>query len=360
MRIDFVQHLFSPFTNKPLQCEAFQSEIINGREHVRMGRLFTAEEEYPIIDYVPRILVTELLSSVLDHKPEFIIHFGNCFKSFSAARAADASQLSIEQHSQKSFGYQWNEFSEFYLQAWQDNFWMYVGKHLTKENFADKHVLDVGCGFGRHLYFAAKCGAKLAVGVDLSHAVDAAAKNLRNLDNVLIIQADVHNLPFRQAFDTAYTIGVLQHVTRPGEAIFKISQNIKPGGRFFAWVYGPRPRAYHIVVDNLRRVTTKMPVRMLYYFSLLLTIPSYILFVLPRKLLEKFGASRIAAKIPFSHYARYPFRVSHTDWFDRLGAPKTEYFTLETCRIFMSRSTLKEVSVEPRQGGGWLLFGSKV
>jgi type I protein arginine methyltransferase len=45
---------------------------------------------------------------------------------------------------------------------------IYQNSHL----FKDKVVLDVGCGTGILSMFAAKAGAKLVVGVDMSNIID--------------------------------------------------------------------------------------------------------------------------------------------------------------------------------------------
>jgi len=46
--------------------------------------------------------------------------------------------------------------------------------------FKGKTVLDVGCGTGILSMFAAKAGAALVVGIDMSNIIDQAQKNHRN------------------------------------------------------------------------------------------------------------------------------------------------------------------------------------
>merc|ERR1712024_389358 len=62
---------------------------------------------------------------------------------------------------------------------------MWHNKHL----FKGKVVLDVGCGTGILSMFAAKAGAKMVIGVDMSSIVESAQKIVaaNNLDDVVTI-----------------------------------------------------------------------------------------------------------------------------------------------------------------------------
>src|SRR5256885_13161902 len=87
-----------------------------------------------------------------------------------------------------------------------------------KDAFAGRRVLDAGGGKGRHLRLAAAFGAKEVIGVDLGPAVDAAAQNTADLDNVHVVQGDLTRPPFRlESVDLIYSIGVLHHLPRSEE-----------------------------------------------------------------------------------------------------------------------------------------------
>jgi protein arginine N-methyltransferase 1 len=53
---------------------------------------------------------------------------------------------------------------------------IYQNRHL----FKDKVVLDVGCGTGILCMFAAKAGAKLVIGVDMSNIIDQAKEIVKD------------------------------------------------------------------------------------------------------------------------------------------------------------------------------------
>src|SRR5437868_542388 len=101
-----------------------------------------------------------------------------------------------KQHYAGSFGFQWLKHDRTQLdtensQRSENDFTLKTG--LTKSDLAGKLVLDVGCGMGRYAEVASRWGAQV-VGIDLSLAVEAAARNLANRD-VTIFRADVFSLP---------------------------------------------------------------------------------------------------------------------------------------------------------------------
>src|SRR5256712_4329970 len=107
---------------------------------------------------------------------------------------------------------------------------------VGKEAFAGRAVLDAGCGKGRHLRLAAAFGAKEVIGVDLGPAVDAAAQNTADLDNVHVVQGDLTRPPFRlESVDLIYSIGVLHHLPEPEAGFRALSPLLVPRGRVVAW-----------------------------------------------------------------------------------------------------------------------------
>jgi SAM-dependent methyltransferase len=230
---------------------------------------------------------------------------------------------------------------------------------MSTSDFKGKLVLDCGCGFGRHLYYVAEAEAEFVVGIDLSHAVEAAAHNIDKFSNADVVQASIYALPFRPIFDIAYSIGVIQHTTDPKRALQAIGSLIKPGGILYAWIYGPRPWWYRFIVDNLRLISLKLGDRSLYWLSYLLALGSYGLVALPRRVLNKLGLTKGSLDIPVMRYAEYPFAVSHADWFDRLGAPITAYFSQREAEELLNQVPCTVRKIKFRSGGSWKLFGIK-
>jgi 2-polyprenyl-3-methyl-5-hydroxy-6-metoxy-1,4-benzoquinol methylase/uncharacterized protein YbaR (Trm112 family) len=144
-----------------------------------------------------------------------------------------------------SFGLQWNRFSGTQLDSVN-------GQSFSRKRFEDevrwtrqwckdKLILDAGCGAGRFSEIAAGTGCRL-VSVDMSSAIDAAAKSLYGHENISFVQADICNLPFRPStFDGMYCIGVLQHTENPAASLRNLIEAVIGGGRFAVTIYARRP-----------------------------------------------------------------------------------------------------------------------
>jgi SAM-dependent methyltransferase len=111
---------------------------------------------------------------------------------------------------------------------------------------AGDRVLDVGAGFGRHVYECARRGADVV-------ALDYAAGEVVQTQNTLAamyaaselqpgrlaacVRADAGKLPFPDAtFDVVITSEVLEHIQDDVSAIAEMVRVLRPGGRFAATV----------------------------------------------------------------------------------------------------------------------------
>jgi SAM-dependent methyltransferase len=137
-----------------------------------------------------------------------------------------------------------------------------------------KLVLDAGCGAGRFAEVALRAGARV-VGVDLSYAIDAAAQNVQRWEAVDLIQADLLRLPLKPAsFDLVMSLGVLHHTPNPRQAFGQLLRLVKPGGKITITVYSGYNKVYVRSTELWRRLTTRLPLKWVYYLSHL-AIPLY-------------------------------------------------------------------------------------
>lgn len=166
------------------------------------------------------------------------------------------------EHYTGSFGYQWNTFARAQLDSAngttrsRDTFVEKTG--LSLDGLRGARVLDAGCGMGRFAEVCIEAGADVHA-IDLSTAVEAAARNLGHHPNVSFYQADIMNLPFVDgAFDVVYSLGVLHHTPDTKKAFLSLTRLVKPGGRIVIWVYSSKLRLM-FGGELLRMVTPHLP-----------------------------------------------------------------------------------------------------
>lgn len=310
------------------------------------------KKRYPVIAGIPRMLPSSMINSAL--MSGFRKRYGNII---AEKRTEISGADKLKERTSKSFGFQWNAFSEMYPE-YEQNFLSYI-EPLKPSFFKGKLVLDAGCGFGRHTYYAAKYGAQV-VGFDLSDAVDAAYRNCGKMGNVHIVQGDIYHIPFRKEFGFIMSIGVLHHLPDPRAGYMNLVRLARPGTLVYAWLYGKEGRTFKTVFleGTIRKVAVRMPQRMLYYFCYLpatLYHSSNLLY----KALMKAGASMVAEKLPFKNYAKFPFRVKLADAYDFLGTPVNNYYTKEEALQWARKAKLKDISVTSLSGRSWRIFGKK-
>jgi ubiquinone/menaquinone biosynthesis C-methylase UbiE len=96
-------------------------------------------------------------------------------------------------------------------------------------------VLEVGCGVGAQtVTLATRSPDAQFISIDVSEDSLGKAKQaveMTNLTNVSFQQANVFNLPFQtESFDHVFVCFVLEHLSRPLEALAILKRQLKPGG----------------------------------------------------------------------------------------------------------------------------------
>ncbi len=143
-------------------------------------------------------------------------------------------------HYTEAFGYQW-------LQHAKTQYDSFTGMPVSENRIRietkwpdttpGEKILEVGSGSGRFTEQLIKKGAFIA-SFDASVAVEANYASHGNNPNVLIVQADIYNLPFRDAyFDKLVCIGVLQHTPNPQKSIQSIVAKVRRGGHCAMDIY---------------------------------------------------------------------------------------------------------------------------
>lgn len=202
--------------------------IQSGVLHDKNGHAF------PIVDFIPRFVPAE-----------------NYAANFSAQWENWPELLS--------------EYDGYRLRFQQETKW---GSDLQ-----NRIVMEAGCGAGTFTEFALATGATV-FSFDLSDGGVRAnyKKNGRNM-NLLLVQADIFNIPVKQDFfDYAYCFGVLQHTPNPKAAFLSICRHLRRGvGKIATDIYTMPPlgHPYEPLWKNkyrMRRLLTGVSDKNIYRF----------------------------------------------------------------------------------------------
>lgn len=178
--------------------------------------------------------------------------------------------------SAERFGYQWNKFPkiipEYELQFLK---WVYP---LNKKSFKNKIVLDAGCGIGRNSYWILKYGAKYVVAFDYDkRTVKVAKKNLKKFSNAEVTYNSIMDIGYKNEFDIAISIGVIDHLETPKEAVQNLVKSVKKGGIMLVWVVAYEGNEFVAKYSKyIRRITSKIPSSFTNFVSYFFSIPLFL------------------------------------------------------------------------------------
>jgi ubiquinone/menaquinone biosynthesis C-methylase UbiE len=187
---------------------------------------------YPIVDCVARLT------------PELAQRYAEWLTPFELQPPPDSggSAMTFQPESTvESFGFQWTFNTAMRSEA--DLRWRVAERFkVPPSTFAEKLVLDAGTGTGDQSRFISDQGAQV-VSVDLSAAIEVAAKKMRLRPGWVGVQGDITVLPFSdQQFDLVYCEGVIQHTHDSALTVRELCRVLKEGGMIFATHYGKAKR----------------------------------------------------------------------------------------------------------------------
>lgn len=368
MKKSFLQLMVCPLCRGTLACESFQAteggEIESGVIACECGA------SYPLIGGIPRLLPPALQSMLWEMHPEFFRAYGERLPQEllpddvrQKIKPGEDQWLSAQRETARSFGYEWQAFSEM-LPDYESNFRWYF-ERFPIDSFAGKRILDAGCGTGRHTFHMARSNAGEVVAMDFSQAIEVAARNNRENPNTHFVQADIYHPPFPpDSFDFIYSLGVLHHLPDPEKGFRTLLPLLREGNYLNIYLYwnlegeAAWRRTALSVVTKARRVTTRLPHTLLKKLSWLIAAGFQVALVLPSRALAHFERTRsLADRVPLGHYRKYSFRVLYTDQFDRFSAPLENRYSRAEVAGWFERAGLDDVVV--LGGAGWRASGRR-
>lgn len=220
-------------------------------------------------------------------------------------------------------------------------------------------VLDAGCGDGSDVAALAAHAAEV-VGVEISDGgARAAFARTRALHNTHIIRADLCRLPFRAAhFAFVYSYGVLHHLPVPLHGLTELARVSQAGARGAIYVYEDFSERAAVLGWSLRaanmwrRITTRLPSRLLYGLCVAAAPLVYVGFSVPHRLLNRVPFCRpVAASLPYRH-GRSPFDLTD-DLYDRFSAPVEYRYSRHTAAQLARDAGFSVQQVQYQRG--WML-----
>lgn len=293
MQPTFVSLLHCPVCKSSLTVHAFRATSL-GSDSIEQGLLVCdgCSLPFPVIDGIPR-----LLAYPLQQHRHFVREFARELAAVSFRkrdRRAGRSFGRLHALTAKAFGYEWNTYKTtsddedaltFYWLTGADPclyekipatdvFTYYPTKEETDQissaQLVGKRVLEVGCGMGKYLKVVSEVADEV-IGLDLSHSLQRARREIGDRPNVHLVQGDILTPPLRRkTMDFVYSVGVLHHTPDCHRAFLRCASLVAPGGALAVWLYPADPtpgryaaRVHWLQDDVLRPITCRMPPRML-------------------------------------------------------------------------------------------------
>jgi SAM-dependent methyltransferase len=251
--------------------------------------------------------------------------------------------------SSERFGYEWQTYAGV-LPEYEEQFRRWL-PFLAPEDWRNKRFIDIGCGMGRNSIWPMKYGAAGGVAVDIDERSLAAARiNLQSYGSVQVYNCSVYDLPWRDEFDIAFSIGVIHHLEFPETALEAMVQVTKPGGRIAIWVYGRENNVWLLsVLDPARKLLfSRLPVSWVRAVSI---VPTAMLWLMLR-----LGLTRIAY---FQLLRTFTFGHLRSIVFDQMLPRIANYWTRSEVEALMQCVGLKDVQLIWVNEMSWAALGQK-
>lgn len=255
----------------------------------------------------------------------------------------------------EDFGEQWNRFSEYSGHFASKNLLAdMMGPLMSIDDLRGARVAEIGSGSGRIVNMIIESGAEKVLALEPSDAVKALRKNMRPWgDRVEILQARGDALPQRN-FDYVLCIGVMQHVSEPLAVLRAARRALKPGGKYFMWLYAKEgTERYRSIVIPMRAITRRLPGPVLtgLSWSLMVALTGYV---------------QVCKVLPFLPLAKYSTEVMGkvspeartVTIYDQLNPAWVRYYSRAEVENMMTDAGFTDVRTYHRHGYSWSVIGT--
>ncbi len=274
MQKQILPYLACPITRSKLSLTVIKNgiKLLDGeqQEVIEEGFLTSAEGlVYPIIKYVPRLLV-EAIVLYADFYKQHINSFAS-LEQKTMQQYGEVIKLCLNknQKTRASFTQEWNVFNYDTDKVWDADADGMLQRFLTEtdenlESLQHKIIFDAGCGNGLLNKIIANKGA-IILGMDFSNSIERAYQN-NNDSKAWFIQGDVQFPPVGFGlFDIVHSSGVCIATNNTELSLSHLDTTVKEGGKISMWSYHPRKGFIHNLFNFLRNYTSKLPHKLQYF-----------------------------------------------------------------------------------------------
>ena len=314
---------------------------------------------FPIIEGIPRLLGPALLARMRRRHARFF----TAHPEFLAADHADDDPLAdtLESFTRQrlDLGLPGPELAA----QWRVNLQRNLGDAIQLEELRGRRILDVGCGFGRHLRIASDHGAEV-VGIDLSGGVEVAYRNLAGRPNCHVVQGNVYERPLRdEVFDVVWSFGVLHHMPDPAAGFRALVEFAQPkGGLVAIWVYGYRGMSFTYRLSHMRALhafTRELSGTARLRASQAVAAGLSAFYWEPLRALRAIGLGTIVDRLPLTDYVAHDFSARVAGVHDRLSTPITHFHDHDELTEWLRAARLVDIHVEDTNRRGWRAWGRR-
>lgn len=254
----------------------------------------------------------------------------------------------LKKGSPERFGYSWDRYKDL-LEDHEEQFLRWTAQ--DRSFWAGKRFLDAGCGIGRNSHWPMTYGAAGGLAVDVDPRTLARAReNLAPFPAVEVREQSIYEIAEAGAFDVAFSIGVVHHLSDPDAAVARMARAVKPGGQVLLWLYGRENNGWIVHLFNPLRtgLFSRLPLGLVHALSWPLTAALWL-------------ALRLGYA-PSAYYRlirRFSFEHLRAIVFDHMIPRIALYYTRAEAEDLLRRAGLTGVEARWVNENSWSVVGTK-
>lgn len=183
---------------------------------------------------------------------------------------------------EKIFSDKWTEAEQYekidklyeFQFEWFLNLYGFDSENDLKEFLSTKNtIIDTGCGLGyKAAWFARLAPHATVIGIDISDALELAAKNFSDLNNLFFLKGDIADTGLKPgSIDFVVCDQVIMHTEVPEKTFAHLAEITSAEGEFACYVYSKKALPRELVDDYFRKATHDISNEDMWQFSEQLT-----------------------------------------------------------------------------------------